>query len=98
MGQREKVDEETYLSPRDTQETHRHKHPSNRNLIIAELDPVEILHAKTVRRNETVQRENLVHLNCRDQRCAALSDDVYNWRQNRQGGRQSARDRVETCY
>lgn len=53
-----------YLGARDTQETYRHQDSCNCHLIIAELYSVKILHAETVRGDETVEREDLVHLNC----------------------------------
>ena len=67
---------ETYLCTRDTQEANRHEHPANGDLIITKLDTVEILYTKTVCSDETVQGENLVHLDGRDEGTATLSDDM----------------------
>jgi hypothetical protein len=47
-------------------------------LIIAKLDAVEILDRERIGGNETVERENLVHLNSSDECTSSLSDDVGN--------------------
>ena len=65
-----------YLRARDAEETHRHEHTRDRDLVIAELDAVQILYAQTVRRDQAVQSEDLVHLNSGNERAAALSDDM----------------------
>ena len=70
---------ETYLCTRDTQEANRHEHPANGDLIITKLDTVEILYTKTVCSDKTIQGENLVHLDCCNQRAAALANDMRNW-------------------
>ena len=66
----------TNLSPRDTQEANGHEHPSDRNLVISKFDAVEVEYTQTVRRDEAVKREDLVHLDGRDECAAALADDV----------------------
>lgn len=71
-----KYGEGTHLRPRDTQETNAHEHARDRDLIIPILDPVQVLHAERISRDETVQRQDLVHLDRRDERAAALADDV----------------------
>ena len=70
----------TYLGARDTQEADRHEHTSNRHLVVAKLDSVEILHAETVRRDEAVERKNLVHLNRSNESAATLSDNVRDYK------------------
>lgn len=40
-----------YLGPGNTQEADGHEHSSDRDLVVAKLDSVEVLHAETVRRN-----------------------------------------------
>lgn len=67
-----------YLCARDAQETDRHQHPADSHLIITKLDAVKILHTQAVCSDETVQRQDLVHLDRRDQRTATLPDDVGN--------------------
>ena len=69
----------TDLRTRDTQEADRHEHTSDGHLVVAELNAIEILHAQTVRRDETVQRKDLVHLYCRNQRATALTDNVRDY-------------------
>lgn len=66
----------TNLGARNAQETNRHEHPSNSNLIVAELDTVQVLYTKTVGRDETVEREDLVHLDGCYKCASALADDV----------------------
>lgn len=66
----------TYLGARNTQETNRHQHTADGDLVITKLDTIKVLHAQTVRRNETVQGEDLVHLNSRDQGTPSLPDDM----------------------
>lgn len=70
----------SHLGSRDTQEADGHEHSSDRNLIITKLDPIEVLHAKTVRSNQTVQSEDLVHLNSGDESASPLSNDRGDWR------------------
>ena len=70
------MDEETYLSPRNTQETHRHKHPGNRNLIIPILNPIQVLYTQRIRRNKTIQRKDLIHLHSRHKRTTPLADNM----------------------
>ena len=67
---------ETYLCTRDTQEANRHEHPANGDLIITKLDTVEILYTKTVCSDKTIQGENLVHLDGRNESAATLPDDM----------------------
>ena len=65
----------TCLGTRNTQEAHRHEHPINRNLVIAKLDSIEIQHAQAVCSDETVQSQDLVHLDSGNQGAAALTND-----------------------
>ena len=66
----------TYLCARDTEETDRHKHTVNGHLVVAELDAVQVLYTQTIRRDETIESKDLVHLDGRDQGAAALANDV----------------------
>jgi hypothetical protein len=68
-----------YLGTRDTQETNRHEHTSDCHLIVSKLDPVEILYAQAVRRDQTVKRENLIHLDRSDESAATLSNDMCDY-------------------
>ena len=68
----------TYLRAGDAQEADGHEHTIDCDLVVAELDAIEVLHAQAVRRDEAVQREDLVHLDGRDERAAPLPDDVRN--------------------
>ena len=67
---------ETYLCTRDTQEADRHQHASDRHLVVAILDTIEVLDTQTVRSDQAVEGENLVHLNSGDEGATALSDDI----------------------
>ena len=67
----------TCLGMRDTQEANRHEHTCDCHLIVAELDPIQILHTQTVRRVETVECEDLVHLDSCHERAASLPNDVH---------------------
>lgn len=67
-----------YLCARDAQEADRHQHPAYSNLVITKLDPIEILYAQGVCGDETVQCQDLVHLDGRHQSTAALPYDVGN--------------------
>jgi len=71
-----------YLGPRDTQEADGHEHPSDRDLVVAKFDSVEILHAKTVRRNQTVQSKDLVHLDSSDEGASPLPNNRSNCRKH----------------
>jgi len=46
------------------------------SLHVTELDSIQIQHALTVGKNQSIQRENLEHLKSRHQRTATLFDDV----------------------
>ena len=67
-----------YLGARDAQEADGHEHTADGDLIVAELDAIQILHAQGVRCNETIEGENLVHLNRCNERAPALTDDMRN--------------------
>ena len=67
---------QTHLGTRNAEETHRHEHAGDRDLVVSKLDAVEILYTQTVRCDETIKRKNLVHLNCCNQCTATLADDV----------------------
>lgn len=54
-----------YLCARDAQEADRHQHPAHSHLIITKLDPIQILYAQRVCSDETVQSQDLVHLDGR---------------------------------
>lgn len=49
-------------------------------MIVTKLDSVEVLNAKTVCRDETVQSQNFVHLNGCDERAAPLPNDMCDWK------------------
>ena len=70
----------TDLCTRDTQEADRHEHTGDSDLVVAELDAIEVLHAQAVRRDEAIQREDLVHLDGRNERAASLPDDMRDCR------------------
>ena len=53
------------------------QHAAGHNAVrVAKLDAVEVEHRQTVRRDEAVEREDLVHLHRSDERRAALADNV----------------------
>jgi hypothetical protein len=54
----------------------RHEHTRDRHLVVSELDPIKILHAQTVRRDQTIECEDLVHLDRSDEGAATLSNDM----------------------
>lgn len=66
----------SYLGSRYAQEAYRHEHTCHRHLVVTELDAVEVLHAETVRGDQTVQSEDLVHLNSRHQGASTLTNDM----------------------
>jgi len=68
------------LGVRDTHEADGHEHTSNCQLVVTKHDCIEILHAETVRRDEAVERKNLIHLNCSNESAATLSDNVRDCR------------------
>lgn len=61
---------------RDAHEAHAHQDSRDRHLVVTKLDPLEVLHREGPRRDETVEREDFVHLNRRDERAPSLSDNV----------------------
>ena len=67
----------TCLGMRDTQEANRHEHTCDCHLIVAKLDPIQILHNQTVYCNETVECEDLVHLDSYHESAASLPNDVH---------------------
>ena len=70
----------TYLGVRDTHEADGHEYTSNCQLVVTKHDCIEILHAETVRRDEAVERKNLVHLNRSNESAATLSDNVRDYK------------------
>jgi len=64
------------LGTRDTQEANAHEHTGDGDLVVAKLDTVEVLDRERVGRDETVERQDFVHLNRGDKRASTLSDDV----------------------
>lgn len=74
-----KDEKATHLRPRGTQETNAHQHARDRGLVISILDPVKVLRAERVRHGEGVERQDLVHLDRREERAAALADDMRGW-------------------
>ena len=66
----------THLGARDAIEANRHEHSSDRDLVVTKLDTIQVLHTETVRRDETVERQDLVHLDRCDERAPTLADDV----------------------
>jgi hypothetical protein len=64
------------LGSRDTQETDTHEHTSNGDLVVTKLDTVEVLNGKRIGGDETVEGENLVHLDRGDQGTSALTNDI----------------------
>lgn len=66
----------THLGPRYTQEADGHKHACDRHLVVSKLDTIKILYAQTVCRDETVECEDLVHLDRSYKGAATLSDNM----------------------
>lgn len=64
------------LGARDAQEAHAHEHTSDSHLIVTKFDAVEVLNGERIRGDQTVEREDLVHLDRGDQCTSPLSDDV----------------------
>ena len=64
------------LGTRNAQEADRHEHTIDCDLVVAELDAVQVLYTQTIRRDETIESKDLVHLDGRDQGAAALANDV----------------------
>lgn len=69
----------SHLGSRDAQEAYGHEHSSDRDLVIAKLDSIEILYTETVRCNQTVQSEDLVHLDGGNKGASSLPDNRGNW-------------------
>jgi hypothetical protein len=69
-------EDSAYLGTRNTQEANRHEHTRNRHLIVSELDPIKVLHTQAVRGDQTIQCEDLVHLDRSDESAATLSNDM----------------------
>jgi len=68
----------THFSTRNAQEADGHQHASDRHLVVAEFDAVQILNAQTVCGDQAVESEDFVHLNRGDEGAATLSDDMGN--------------------
>ena len=66
----------THLCSRDTQEAHGHQHPGDSHLVITKLDTIQVLHTQAPRRDQAVQREDLVHLDSSNERTTSLADDM----------------------
>jgi hypothetical protein len=69
----------SHLGPRDTQEADGHEHSSDRDLVVTELYSIQVLHAETVRRNQTVQSKDLVHLYGGNEGAPSLPNDRSDW-------------------
>lgn len=64
------------LGSGDAKETNRHEHSCDSDLVVAKLDTVEVLDRERVCSDQTVESENLVHLDGRHKRASSLSDNV----------------------
>ena len=80
------------LRARDAQEAYRHEQPTNGVLRVAKLDTLEVEHGQRVGADETVEGENLVHLDRGDERAPALADDVGDGNDVAQLGREGRSD------
>ena len=67
---------DTYFGAGNTQETYGHQHSSNRHLVVAELDSVQVLHAQTPRCDQAIKGKDFVHLDGRYERTTSLSDNM----------------------
>ncbi|EEQ37936.1 hypothetical protein CLUG_02060, partial [Clavispora lusitaniae ATCC 42720] len=67
-----------WLTTRNTQETHRQQDSRNGRLAITKLDTSQVQHRQRVGGNQTVQCQNLVHLDGRNQRTTTLTDNICN--------------------
>ena len=65
----------TDLGSRDAEKTGRHADTLDGHLIVAKLDTIQILNAKTVSRDQTIRREDFVHLSRCNECTSPLSDD-----------------------
>lgn len=61
---------------REREEADRHEHSTDSNLSVTKLDTIQIKNGQGVGRNETVQGQNLVHLNSGNKGTSSLTDDV----------------------
>lgn len=68
--------EDSCLWPRDEQEATRQQEALQRGLEITELDPLEVEHRLAVGQHQSVQSQDLEHLESGHQRAATLLDDV----------------------
>ena len=66
----------TYLRAGDAQEADRHEHTIDCDLVVAELDAVQVLYTQTIRRAETIESKDLVHLDGSHKRASSLADNV----------------------
>lgn len=66
----------TYPAPRNTEEAHGHEDSRNSMLQISKFDTIEVQNGQTVRRNQAIEGQNLVHLDSSNKSTASLADDV----------------------
>lgn len=66
----------TYLGTRDAQETNTHQHARDSDLVISKLDSIEILNRERVSGDETIERQDFVHLNSCHEGTSTLTDNV----------------------
>lgn len=66
----------TYSSSWNTEETNRHQHSSDGNLVITKLNSLQVLNTQCPCRDETIKRQNLVHLNRSNEGTSTLSNDI----------------------
>jgi len=66
----------TYSCSRNTHEADTHQDTSDRDLVISEFDTLKVLNRESPGGNQTIQSENLVHLNRSDESAATLTNNV----------------------
>lgn len=60
----------------NTKETNSHQHTRDCNLEIAKFDTIKVQYRQTISRNQTIQGQNLVHLNCSNKGTTALTNNI----------------------
>ena len=65
-----------YLCAGNAQEAYAHEHAADSHLSVSELDTVEVEDTQAVCTDQTVESQNLVHLDGRHKRASSLPDDV----------------------
>lgn len=66
----------TYLGAGDGKEANTHQHTADGDLAVTELDTIQVDDTQTVSTDQTVQSENLVHLDSRNESATTLAENV----------------------